>query len=104
MLEKESIKIALAEDNVISRKSFLDRARLIPEWKIIFVASNGKDCMEKLEQLTEEQMPDLIFMDIEMPGINGISTISMAKALYPQLFFIAFTVFDDDEKIFEARA
>jgi DNA-binding NarL/FixJ family response regulator len=40
-------------------------------------------------------------MDIEMPGVNGSQTIVMAKTLYPQISFIALTVFDDDDKIFE---
>ena len=47
-------------------------------------------------------IPQVIFMDIEMPELNGIETIKIAKALYPQIHFIVLTVFDDDEKIFEA--
>lgn len=41
-------------------------------------------------------------MDLEMPQLNGIETIRHAKALYPQVHFIVLTVFDDDDKIFEA--
>jgi DNA-binding NarL/FixJ family response regulator len=41
-------------------------------------------------------------MDIEMPKMNGIETIRLAKALYPMIHFVVLTVFDDDEKIFEA--
>jgi DNA-binding NarL/FixJ family response regulator len=41
-------------------------------------------------------------MDLEMPEMDGIETISIAKSLYPQVYFIVLTVFDDDEKIFEA--
>jgi DNA-binding NarL/FixJ family response regulator len=47
-------------------------------------------------------MPQIIFMDIEMPKLNGIQTIASGKTLYPQIHFIVLTVFDDDEKIFEA--
>jgi DNA-binding NarL/FixJ family response regulator len=96
------IRIALAEDNIVSRKSFLEKAQLIPEWKVIFTATNGNECMEKLGSLKEDIMPQVVFMDIEMPGVNGITTIAMAKALHPQVCFIALTVFDDDDKIFEA--
>jgi DNA-binding NarL/FixJ family response regulator len=102
MNDKENIRIALAEDNIVSRKSFLEKAQLIPEWKIIFTANNGNECMEKLGSLKEDMMPQIVFMDIEMPGVNGITTIAMAKALHPQVSFIALTVFDDDDKIFEA--
>ena len=41
-------------------------------------------------------------MDLEMPQMNGIQAIAIAKSLYPQIQFIVLTVFDDDEKIFEA--
>ncbi len=97
-----NIRIGLAEDNTISRKSFLDKALLIPEWEIVFTAANGKECMEKLAALKSDRIPHVVFMDIEMPGVNGIDAISMATALYPDVYFIALTVFDDDDKIFEA--
>jgi DNA-binding NarL/FixJ family response regulator len=41
-------------------------------------------------------------MDLEMPEMDGIETIQIAKALYPNIHFIVLTVFDDDDKIFEA--
>jgi len=97
-----NIKIALAEDNDVSRRSFLDMAQMISEWRIVFTAVNGRECMEKLSELKSSELPDVVFMDIEMPGVNGIDAISMACTLYPGIFFIALTVFDDDDKIFEA--
>lgn len=97
----QPIRIAFVEDNSVSRKSFLQKAAMIPEWTIVFSAVNSDDCMEKLAALSEDQLPQLVFMDIEMPGVNGSQTIMMAKSLYPQVSFLALTVFDDDEKIFE---
>ena len=41
-------------------------------------------------------------MDLEMPEMDGIETIRLAKSLYQHIHFIVLTVFDDDEKIFEA--
>jgi DNA-binding NarL/FixJ family response regulator len=101
MQNEELIRIALTEDNVICRKSFLQKAQMIPEWKIMFTAENSNDCMEKLQSLREDQLPQIIFMDIEMPGVNGSQTIAMAKSIYPQISFVALTVFDDDDKIFD---
>jgi DNA-binding NarL/FixJ family response regulator len=41
-------------------------------------------------------------MDIEMPLLNGIETIAIAKSIYPDIHFVVLTIYDDDEKIFEA--
>jgi DNA-binding NarL/FixJ family response regulator len=45
---------------------------------------------------------DVILMDIDMPGTNGIEGIKLAKALKPSVHILVFTVFDDDQKIFDA--
>jgi DNA-binding NarL/FixJ family response regulator len=102
MQYKEKIRIALVEDNMVSRKSFLQKVQMIPEWTIMFTAENSNDCMEKLSALQESMLPQIVFMDIEMPGVNGSQTIVMAKTIYPQIYFIVLTVFDEDDKIFEA--
>jgi DNA-binding NarL/FixJ family response regulator len=102
MSQPEKIRIALAEDNVVSRKSFLEKAQAIPEWQVVFTATNGDECVEMLATLKEGSMPQVVFMDIEMPGMNGISTIAVARTLYPGVLFIALTVFDEEDKIFEA--
>lgn len=66
------------------------------------MAEDGNECLEELKGLPQAKLPQVIFMDIEMPHLNGIETIAIAKSLYPQIHFIVLTVFDDDEKLFEA--
>lgn len=102
MSQPDKIRIALAEDNVVSRKSFLEKAHGIPEWQVIFTATNGDECVEMLAALKEESLPQVVFMDIAMPGMNGIATIGVARALHPGVLFIALTVFDEEDIIFEA--
>ena len=97
----EITRVALVEDNNVSKQSFMQKAALIPEWTVVFTAVNSDDCLEKLASLKENQLPQIIFMDIEMPGVSGSQTIMIAKAIYPQIFFIALTVFDEEDKIFE---
>jgi len=96
------INIALAEDNRVNQHTFSQKIKAYPELELVFIAGNGHQCLEELKHLPHHLVPKVIFMDIEMPEMNGIDTIQMAKSLYPQIHFIVLTVFDDDEKIFEA--
>lgn len=101
-MENEPVIIALAEDNAINRNTFLQKINALQNYKLSFIAKNGNECMEELKGLPFKALPQIIFMDIEMPELDGIQTISLAKGLYPQIHFIVLTVFDDDEKIFDA--
>jgi DNA-binding NarL/FixJ family response regulator len=94
--------VALTEDNSVNRNTFLQKINVLGNMQVIFVASNGHDCLEQLKGVPREKLPQVIFMDLEMPQMDGIETIRLAKSLYPQIHFVVLTVFDDDEKIFEA--
>jgi DNA-binding NarL/FixJ family response regulator len=96
------VNIALVEDNLINRNTFFQKLKPYPELNLVFSAENGHECLEELKGLPLHVMPQVIFMDLEMPEMDGIETIHIAKSLYPSIHFIVLTVFDDDEKIFEA--
>ncbi|HTD93842.1 MAG TPA: response regulator transcription factor [Chitinophagaceae bacterium] len=94
--------IALAEDNSINRNTFLQKINQLKGYRLAFIAKNGNECMDELKGLPLNLLPQIIFMDLEMPEMDGIQTIALAKSLHPQVHFIVLTVFDDDEKIFDA--
>ncbi|MCO6498461.1 MAG: response regulator transcription factor [Chitinophagaceae bacterium] len=102
MENQSPIKIALAEDNAVNRKTFLQKIEQLKNYSLSFIATNGNECLEELKGLPLHLHPQVIFMDIEMPEMDGIQTISIAKSLYPHIHFIVLTIFDDDEKIFDA--
>ena len=97
-----STLIAFAEDNVLNRNTFLNKVQHYPELKLVFSAVNGNDFLNQLKGLPHVLHPAVVFMDLEMPEMEGIQTIKIAKALYSHIHFIVLTVFDDEEKIFEA--
>lgn len=97
-----SIRIAFTEDNPVNQHTFMQKIQLYPELRLMFTASNGNQCLDELKRLQHHLLPELVFMDLEMPELNGIETIRTAKALYPHIHFLVLTVFDDDEKVFEA--
>ena len=102
MQETENIRIALVEDNPVNRNTFKQSVQNNAKYKLIFIATNGNECLAELEGRPLSLLPHIIFVDIEMPLLNGIETIGIAKSIYPDIHFIVLTVFDDDEKIFEA--
>jgi DNA-binding NarL/FixJ family response regulator len=97
-----NIKVAFADDKAINRQTFQQKIQSFEDLELVFMAINGHDCIEQLKGLPLSKQPQIIFVDLEMPEMNGIQTIQIAKPLYPQIHFIVLTVFDDDEKIFEA--
>jgi DNA-binding NarL/FixJ family response regulator len=102
MQETGIIRIALVEDNPVNRNTFRQNVQGHAGWEIAFIATDGSECLAELKGKPVSQLPDIIFMDIEMPSLNGIDTIAIAKSIYSEIHFIVLTVFDDDEKIFEA--
>jgi DNA-binding NarL/FixJ family response regulator len=96
------IKIALVDDKRIMR---VERSREISasnQIKILFTAQNGQEFLEIMKERSKDELPEIVLMDIDMPEKNGIDTVRDAKAIYPNVEFLMLTVFDDDEKIFEA--
>lgn len=98
----KKIRIGIVDDKAINRNSIGDKIKQYQDLEHCFTAINGDDCLEQLKGLPLNKFPDLIFMDLEMPGLDGIQTISIARVLYPEIFFIVLTIFDDDDKIFDA--
>lgn len=96
------LRIGLVDDKAVNRASVADKIKQFEDLDCCFTAVNGSDCLQQLKGLPIEKIPQVIFMDLEMPEMDGVQTISLARALYPEIFFLVLTVFDDDDKIFEA--
>ncbi len=96
------MRIGLVDDKAVNRASIADKIKQFEDLDFCFIAVNGNDCLEQLKGLPYEKMPQVVFMDLEMPELDGVQTINIARAMYPEIYFIVLTVFDDDDKIFEA--
>lgn len=93
------ITVGIVEDNPLLAQGIIDKLALSEEIEIILQASNGKVL---LEQLRRQAKPQVLLMDIEMPQMDGIAATREAKKLYPAIQVMMLTVFDDDDKLFEA--
>lgn len=95
-------RIAIADDKQINRTTVKEKIVSFTEIELVLEAKNGHDFLEQLKQLPAERRPQVVLMDLEMPVMDGIQTISIASSAYPDIKFIVLTVFEDNEKIFEA--
>lgn len=98
----KEIRLAIVDDNPINRRTVEEKLQSFDDVKIIFEAINGEDFFNKLDALPKDELPNIVLMDLEMPVLDGISTISLASIKYPEMKFIVLTIFEDNDKIFEA--
>ena len=92
--------IGIVDDKVYNVQVLTEKLEAKPGVKITMSAFNGQAFLYVLPTLN--QLPEIIFMDIDMPVMDGIEAVKQAKVLFPQIHFIMITVFDDEERIFAA--
>lgn len=91
------IEVALVDDNSFLLKTTQEKLSFFDDISIKLIAYDGQELLNKLE---ENHNIDIILMDIEMPGMNGIEATFQVKTKYPHIKILVLTVFDDDENIF----
>jgi len=92
------IKVAIFDDNNSLRDSI---SMLLQDTKDFTLCGSYAHCLDVIEDITESN-PDVVIMDIDMPGINGIEGVKLIRKKLPNLQILMFTVFDNDEKVFAA--
>jgi len=92
------IKVAIIEDRREIREGL---AMLIGGTEGFRSAGSYRSMEEALEKIGRE-LPDVVLNDIGLPGMSGIEGIQILKARYPNLLVLMLTVYDDDERIFDA--
>jgi DNA-binding NarL/FixJ family response regulator len=95
-------KIGIVEDNLLLRQNLLKRLSGFPEIEVTLVCANGQQFLEGLSQLTPDKFPQVVLMDVEMDVMDGIKATALTKDQYPNLHILMLSVFDDDERVFEA--
>lgn len=96
--ENITVKIAIIEDLRDLREGLA----------MLIGGTNGFECVGRFRSVEEaiakigSQLPQIVLTDIGLPGLDGIEGIRILRGKYPEISFIALTVYDDDERIFDA--
>ena len=94
----DGIKVAIFDDNNALRDSV---SMLLSGTKDFTLCGSFAHCLNVTDEIDASD-PDVVIMDIDMPGINGIEGVINIRKKFPHLQILMFTVFDDDEKVFAA--
>ncbi|MDQ3015765.1 MAG: response regulator transcription factor [Bacteroidota bacterium] len=92
------LKVALYDDNAELRISLSKLFAVFPEFELIGAFAHANQLLENCHY----RKPDVILMDIDMPGISGIEAVALIKTHFPDIKVLMLTVFDDNQKVFNS--
>jgi len=90
--------VAIVEDNNDIRLALEQIVEASDDYTLAGSCISGEEALIKLPILN----PKVVLMDIGLGGISGIEVVRELKAIYPEILFMMCTIYDEDEKIFEA--
>lgn len=92
------IRVIIFEDNSMLRKSL---AEMISLSEGFVCAGNFSNCRHAIDAVSKSA-PDVVLMDIDLPGINGIEGTKLIRKHFPLVKILMLTVFEDNDKVFSA--
>ncbi len=93
---KGPIKVLLADDHVVVRAGTRQLIERSPDITVVGEASDGAEAI----QLAADLQPDVVVMDVRMPGVSGVEATRQIKEKYPDMAVLVLTAHDDDEYVF----
>ena len=94
----EPIRVLLADDHHLFREGLANILDAQPDFRVVGEANDGLEVLIKARKL----VPDLILMDIGMPGCDGVEATQRIKEELPDIVIVMLTVRNEDDKLFEA--
>ncbi|MFQ5859607.1 MAG: response regulator transcription factor, partial [Anaerolineae bacterium] len=100
MNQTEPIRILIADDHTLFRDGLRALLNSVPDTEVDGEAATGDEAIAQAAAL----QPDVVLMDIQMPGVNGIEATRRILRTSPHIGVIVVTLFEDDDSVFAAQA
>lgn len=94
----EPVRVLLADDHALFREGLAGIINNQPDMQVVGEANDGLEAFVKAQELK----PDLILMDVQMPGMDGVEAVGQIKQILPETIIVMLTVRGDDDYLFEA--
>lgn len=100
MIENKSkrIQILIVDDHPVVRDGLVAILNTQPDFEISGEAASGEEALG----LFQGRQPDVVLLDLEMPGMDGVEVIQRLREIRPEVKIVVFTAFDTDERILSA--
>jgi DNA-binding NarL/FixJ family response regulator len=92
------VRVFLADDHALFREGLAALIALQPDMEVVGQAGDGLEAVVKVLELK----PDIVLMDIQMPGCDGLEATDQIKTRLPETTIVMLTVRDEEEKLFRA--
>jgi len=94
----DKIRVLMVDDHALFREGLAGIIASQTDMEVVGEAGDGLEACVKAQELK----PDLILMDVQMPGMDGLTAVRQIKEALPETAVVMLTVRDDDDKLFEA--
>ena len=95
---EDTVRVLIADDHPLFREGMRGRLDRVADIAVVGEAASGQEAVELAQKLE----PDVILMDIKMPGLNGIEATREIQQASPQIGVLVLTMFEDDDSVFAA--
>ncbi len=94
----ETLRILVAEDHPLFRKGIISLLSSVPDFEVVGEAATGEEAVARAGNL----QPDVVLMDLQMPGIDGLEAIQRITTDSSDARILVLTAYDTDERILQA--
>ncbi len=94
----DKLRILIAEDSAPFREGLRNLLQSVDSLEVVGEAASGQEAI----QLARQLQPDIVLMDVQMPGLNGIEATRQIVYTSPHISILMLTMFEDDESVFAA--